>query len=324
MTTDLVTVEEARFLPALTLPQAMARRDAMVKFVQDIMVKDVDYGIIPGTDKPTLYKPGAERLCSFFGLTPDFEVVKEIEDWAGAEPLFYYRYKCRLLRDGRAVGDGEGSCNSRESKYRWRQQDRVCPNCEKPAIKKSKYAPRNDLSAAPGWYCYAKAGGCGTEFAANDPAITGQQTGRAPNPDIFDLVNTIQKMGQKRAFIAATLIAVNASEFFTQDLDDLQVSTTVPSADPALLDILRAELAAARDRLRSVGGETRPLGKKQVEAMDARALADELGQTLDTAWTLAKSRLTERQAPSGYGPTTAEQSELYDEMGAATAEASTQ
>jgi hypothetical protein len=41
-----------------------------------------------------------------------------------------------------------------------------------------------------------------------------------PNEDIASQVNTINKMAQKRALVAATLIAVNASEFFTQDLED--------------------------------------------------------------------------------------------------------
>ena len=44
---------------------------------------------------------------------------------------------------------------------------------------------------------------------------------RIPNPDIADLVNTIQKMAQKRALVAATLIATSASEFFTQDVEDI-------------------------------------------------------------------------------------------------------
>src|ERR1044071_6533336 len=105
---ELITIEQDRFLPALTQQQALQRRDALVAFVREIMTPDVDYGTIPGaSDKKVLFKPGAERLCSFFGLTPDFQVVKEIEQWDSDEPLFYYRYKCRLLRDGRVVGDGE-------------------------------------------------------------------------------------------------------------------------------------------------------------------------------------------------------------------------
>jgi len=33
----------------------------------------------------------------------------------------------------------------------------------------------------------------------------------------------VQKMAQKRALIAATLLAVNASEFFTQDIEDMVI-----------------------------------------------------------------------------------------------------
>jgi hypothetical protein len=37
---------------------------------------------------------------------------------------------------------------------------------------------------------------------------------------VADVVNTIQKMAQRRALVAATLIATSASEFFTQDVED--------------------------------------------------------------------------------------------------------
>src|ERR671938_678900 len=68
--------------------------------------------------------------------------------------------------------------------------------------------------------CFRKQGGCGAKYADGDQAIEGQQTGRVFNPDIADQVNTIQKIGQKRSLVAAVLIAVNASEFFTQDIED--------------------------------------------------------------------------------------------------------
>ncbi|HEX8684304.1 MAG TPA: hypothetical protein VF707_18455, partial [Ardenticatenaceae bacterium] len=50
-----------------------------------------------------------------------------------------------------------------------------------------------------------------------------QVVGLVPNPDIADQVNTVQKMAQKRALVQATLLAVNASEFFTQDVEDMMV-----------------------------------------------------------------------------------------------------
>jgi hypothetical protein len=37
---------------------------------------------------------------------------------------------------------------------------------------------------------------------------------------VFDLTNTICKIAQKRALIAAVLASCGASEFFSQDLDN--------------------------------------------------------------------------------------------------------
>ncbi len=51
------------------------------------------------------------------------------------------------------------------------------------------------------------------------------------NPDIADVVNTIQKMGTKRAYIAATLSATGASQWFTQDI--AEDSRDAPSPDDA-------------------------------------------------------------------------------------------
>lgn len=213
------------FMPVMHVAQAKQRRDAIVGFVQGMMVKDKDFGAVPGTDKPTLLKPGAEKLVSFFGYAPVFVPEHIVENFGddGSEPLFFYRYRCELYRSGSLVGSGIGSCNSRESKYRYRNGERVCPECNKPAITRSKFPPRDNPNAEPGWYCYAKKGGCGAQFDATDKRIVGQIVGKVPNPDIADLVNTVDKMAQKRALIAATLIAVNASEFFTQDVEDMIV-----------------------------------------------------------------------------------------------------
>lgn len=206
------------FMPIMSMEVALARRYAIIEFTKQIMVQDQDFGTIPGTNKPTLLKPGAEKLCNFFGLEPEFTPIIEDADWTGAlhngEMFYYVRYRCRLLRQERVLGVGEGSCNSWESKYRWRQGSRKCPQCGQESIIAGK------AEYGGGWLCYKKKSGCGQKFETNDPAITGQVVGRVPNPDVADVVNTIQKMAQKRALVAATLIATSASEFFTQDLDD--------------------------------------------------------------------------------------------------------
>lgn len=217
MSNELIVIEQG-IMPVMDIAQALERRKQMVEFVKKIMIDGIDFGTIPGTDKPTLYKPGAEKLATFFGLTKRFEIVERVEDWMGkdhnGELFFYYLYRCQLWRGALLIAESDGSCNSFEAKYRWRKSERVCPNCGQGSIIKGK------AEYGGGWLCWKAKGGCGTKFQAGDKAIEGQEVGRVPNPDICDQVNTLQKMSQKRALIAACLLAVNASEFFTQDMED--------------------------------------------------------------------------------------------------------
>jgi hypothetical protein len=123
---------------------------------------------------------------------------------------------------GDVFGQGVGCCSTMESKYRWRGGSRLCPECGKPTIKKSKYPPRNaPRDTPPGFYCFGKLGGCGVEFAHDDKRIVGQSEERQENPDIADTYNTVLKMAKKRAQIDATLTATGASDIFAQDLEDL-------------------------------------------------------------------------------------------------------
>ncbi len=164
----------ARFMPVMDIEQAVARREVIVQATKRLMTETVDYGKIPGTERPTLLQPGADKLCNLFGLVIQYEEVIREEDWSGErhgdEPFFYYKIKGRAYRGESLMGEGVGSCNSWESKYRWRNRERVCPNCGKENIRKSR---QDD-----GWYCWAKTGGCGATFKKGDVAIEGQETGR--------------------------------------------------------------------------------------------------------------------------------------------------
>jgi hypothetical protein len=79
----LVPIEHEVFMPALSITQAVERFNAVVEFVRTVMREGVDYGVIPGTDKHTLLKPGAEKLCTLFGLTSRFQIIRAVEDWTG-------------------------------------------------------------------------------------------------------------------------------------------------------------------------------------------------------------------------------------------------
>jgi hypothetical protein len=239
----LVAVERARFMPAMSIESAVERYNAVTEFVSRVLRKDVDYGVIPGTEKRTLLKPGAEKLTTFFGLSTRFELLERIEDWTGerhgGEPFFYYLYRCRLFRGDVAIAEGDASCNSREAKYRWREAQRACPACGQAAIIKGK----EDFGG--GWLCWKKRGGCGAKYPDGDRTIESQQTGRVFNPDIADQVNTIQKMAQKRSLVGAVLLAVNASEFFTQDVEDMYFNATAVARE-ASADVDEEIRAACR------------------------------------------------------------------------------
>jgi hypothetical protein len=215
-------------LLTLVMDVALAKRrlGELQAFVRDYMIEGEDYGVIPGTSKPTLYKSGAEKLCEIYGLADDYIFLNSHEDFSSG--LFDYTVKCILTRADRRVKTGLGSCNSYEGKYRWREAQRVCPVCNQPAIIAGK------PEYGGGWICWRKKSGCGTQFQIDDKRITGQEAGRVQNEDIADVKNTILKMAKKRALIDATLAATRSSGLFTQDMEDLPAPPVDTTAKPPI------------------------------------------------------------------------------------------
>ncbi len=264
--------ELGRLVP--NIEHAIAVRDVLVQALKSLMVRDTDYGTIPGTKRDTLLQPGANKLANLFQLTVRYE-IERTEDWTGAEhggePFFYYVVTGNAFnKEGAFMGEGRASCNSWETKYRWRTADRLCPQCNQPNIRKSK---------EEGWYCWKKTGGCGATFADRDPAIVGQETGRKPNPDIGDLPNTLLKMAVKRAYVSTIITATSASEFFTQDVEDFTIiDDGIDTGGHA-----RGTQAAANHVAEQKIASGRPLGRAPWKNMadlarDFQAIHDAVGE----------------------------------------------
>ena len=159
--------------------------------VQSTLKSGHDYDTIPGTNKPTLLKPGAEKIGMLFGINPDYEFLDRIEDYKN--DFFAYNIKCTLYRNGNPVAQGVGSCNSKEKKYRY------------ITVKESEIPAgmsKENLDVITDKY--------------------GKTKYRIENNDICSLVNTILKMAKKRAYIDATLQLAALSEIFTQDIEDMK------------------------------------------------------------------------------------------------------
>lgn len=180
---------------------AKARLANLKNFFQEMMEYTTDgrgdYGILPGTTAVALYKPGAEKLCEFYRLIQRPTITHRREDWDVG--FFHYEAQMDLLsRDsGQIMGTGLGSCNSMESRYRWRTAKQKCPKCRGEFI----FVSTKDGPEKGSFYCWNKKGGCGATFAKDDKAITEQELGRVENDDVYSLVNTILKMSKKRALV---------------------------------------------------------------------------------------------------------------------------
>jgi hypothetical protein len=90
--------------------------------VQQTLKQNHDFGIVPGTgSKPTLLKPGAEKILMLMGLSSEYEIVEKVQDYD--KGFFAYTVRCLLTKNGQVITQGLGHCNSREKKYTSEKQD---------------------------------------------------------------------------------------------------------------------------------------------------------------------------------------------------------
>jgi hypothetical protein len=227
MTEELVKVDVG-LVPVLDIERAKDQLKHLQELVKAYLVPSLDFGTQPGTDKPALFQPGAQKLCEIYGFNAKPVIISKTEDWDREPPLFDYCVETTLIRrsDNLVMGYGLGECNSYESKYKWRTAQRVCPDCAKPTIIKGKE------EYGGGYLCFAKKGGCGAKFSDNDTSITEQPLGKVPNEDIASQKNTIMKMAKKRSLVDAVISATRSSGIFTQDLEDFLDAEVVTPTTP--------------------------------------------------------------------------------------------
>lgn len=213
MTNELELYKE---MGALTPEVVQAQVNLMQRVMGGIMKENVHYGKIPGTgDKPTLLKPGAEKLCVTFRLSPTYD-VQEIEHPDGH---LEYRVKCTLthIPTGQVFGQGLGSCSTLEGKYRYRKGE---PESTGKPVPKEYWDKRDPAELGGKEFCASKIDGqwmiCrkGEKVEHDNPA---------------DYYNTVLKMSKKRAHVDAVLTCTAASDIFTQDIEDMP--EVIPGAD---------------------------------------------------------------------------------------------
>lgn len=195
---DLMSLEGGSSIQemALRLTQMKLKLDLVQQFFREVMKKDVDYGVIPGTQKPSLHKPGAEKLCELYG----YAIIIAKTDVERDLQTGFYRAEItiRLVhkKTGQIVAEGIGEANVYESKYRYR----LVHEWDLP-----KGVDKDSLVSK--------------EFRSESGAVYKKY--RVENTDLFDLWNSVLKIAKKRALVDAALSATRSSGIFSQDDDAL-------------------------------------------------------------------------------------------------------
>lgn len=172
----------------ITVGDLLAQSEKIAEAMRQAMQEGTHYGRIPGVDRPTLLKPGAEKLLVLFRLAPHY--VRESIWGPGDHLTVMVTCELRHAPTGIVVATGEGMCSTRESRYAYRKGERTCPECGEPQVREGK--PRN---GRPGnWYCWQKMGGCGATWPLDGEQaekFRAMETGRIDNPDIPDQWNCV-------------------------------------------------------------------------------------------------------------------------------------
>lgn len=101
------------------LDRRKANRAALMEWIRSALVEGVDFGAIPtrrGPSKPSLWKPGAEKICGMLGLTAHYPTLRDYEQAAlSGVALEHIIIRCEL-RDGagRVVAEGVGARSLRQ------------------------------------------------------------------------------------------------------------------------------------------------------------------------------------------------------------------
>lgn len=218
--------------PPLTAVEIKAQVQVIQQVMAAVMKEGHHYGTLPGTPKPTLYKPGSEKILTTFhiGVDPSGDSVTDLS--TGDEIRYRVAARGFCQQSGILLGVGIGECSSNEEKYKWRR-----PVCDEEFNETPEDRRREVWKNIRGKIEKLK------------------QIRTQPS----DVANTILKMAKKRAQIDMTLTVTAASDVFDQDLEDLPdgmvgeaTNGKAPLKDPKKKEVEKSELSILTIQVSSV------------------------------------------------------------------------
>lgn len=193
------------------LQRETAKLAANKKFTHEQRVKEeielrnrleIDWGTIPGVDKPFLKQPGAEKFMFWLNLRPKFQVRER--ELPGEHLEIVGRVVFYSKKTGEEVFEGpDCSCSTMETnfRYRWAEVDKP-PDQECDRLKAigmgrfkkvRRYAHGKFLKEEWAWFQ------------------------RVENPNVTDSRNNVRQIGQKRMLVKGIRNMGALSEIFISD-----------------------------------------------------------------------------------------------------------
>lgn len=178
MSTELIEATQAVALPRIS-PQFLEARkqetSLLQKLVRESLVRDIDFGRIPGTPADSLWDPGANAILNAFNCRVGERRVLSLRE--EIDRLSVILEVPIISRDtGKEVGSGIGAASTLETKHKYR------------------------------WVSEGDAQQLGYDIGALKQRAnkdSGEVECRIRNPEHDELLNTIVKMASKRAEVDA-------------------------------------------------------------------------------------------------------------------------
>lgn len=87
------------------------------EYILSELKEGTDFGKVDGYSKPTLLKPGAEKICRYLELSIEYTVEHRYEDWEKSFFLYEVKVYLRQLDNGTVATEGIGSANTKEATF---------------------------------------------------------------------------------------------------------------------------------------------------------------------------------------------------------------
>lgn len=167
---------------------------------------EIDYGTIPGVNKPFLLQPGAEKIAMWLHLRPEYVKVEHTLGESAGHIEVVARCKLMSTATKEELFQGpECSCSTMESNYRFRWVT-------------AEPQPTTAWIFAEGKVAKARGEGKSVkEYKKNEWTGRWLWQDRINNPNIYDERNKVRQMAEKRAIVKAIRNYGALSEIFTED-----------------------------------------------------------------------------------------------------------